>query len=181
MITQDDKTASRLSSQRLNGCVSKDKAEFEAYQKEVAGGVRFAPVVLNAVSPRCGCGLSGGRCCRWGVDGTDRWMGAIPGAVMGAAVGEFGQQVYDKATNSAYAPVDAGRGATRIAKEAAFSAIGEGAGRAITFVRPVAYAKPTTLSAEQMRTKPSWTGTRSRTPRPDHGVLVPLVPALRRR
>ena len=100
---------------------------------------------------------------------------------MGAAVGEFGQQVYDKATNSAYAPVDAAEGATRIAKEAAFSAIGEGAGRAITFVRPVAYAKPTTLSAEQMRTKAfmdrhqiPYTPIRSR-------VLVPLVSALRRR
>ena len=74
------------------------------------------------------------------VDGTDRWMGAIPGAVMGAAVGEFGQQVYDKATNSAYAPWML-RGVPRIANEAAFSAIGWRVDRRYV-LRPVAYAKP---------------------------------------
>ena len=57
MITQDEQN--RLSFEQSKAewdAYQKDKAEFEAYQKEVAGGVRFAPAVPNAVSPRCGCG-----------------------------------------------------------------------------------------------------------------------------
>ena len=130
------------------------QAAFEKYHPAAGKGAAINKGgATHDVSPGAALGSVVGGVAGGALTAQTGGWGAIPGAVMGAAVGEFGQQVYDKATNSAYAPVDAAEGATRIAKEAAFSAIGEGAGRAITFVRPVAYAKPTTLSAEQMRTK----------------------------
>src|SRR6056300_599692 len=135
MITQDEQN--RLSFEQSKAewdAYQKDKAEFEAYQKEVAGGgaIRTGSA-QRSVSPGAAVGSVVGGVAGGALTAQTGGWGAIPGAVMGAAVGEFGQQVYDKATNSAYAPVDAAEGATRIAKEAAFSAIGEGAGRAITF------------------------------------------------
>ena len=155
MITQDEQN--RLSFEQSKAewdAYQKDKAEFEAYQKEVAGGgaIRTGSA-QRSVSPGAAVGSVVGGVAGGALTAQTGGWGALPGAVVGAAVGEFGQQVYDKATNSAYAPVDAAEGATRIAKEAAFSAIGEGAGRAITFVRPVAYAQPRALTAEQIRTR----------------------------
>lgn len=130
------------------------QAAFEKYHPAAGKGAAINKgSATRDVSPGAALGSVVGGVAGGALTAQTGGWGAIPGAVMGAAVGEFGQQVYDKATNSAYAPVDATEGTTRIAKEAAFSAIGEGAGRAITFVRPVAYAKPTALSAEQLRTK----------------------------
>ena len=130
------------------------QAAFEKYHPAAGKGAAINKGgATHDVSPGAALGSVVGGVAGGALTAQTGGWGAIPGAVMGAAVGEFGQQVYDKATNSAYAPVDAAEGATRIAKEAAFSAIGEGVGRAITFVRPVAYAQPRALTAEQMRTK----------------------------
>ena len=130
------------------------QAAFEKYHPAAGKGAAINKgSATRDVSPGAALGSVVGGVAGGALTAQTGGWGAILGAVMGAAVGEFGQQVYDKATNSAYAPVDAAESATRIAKEAAFSAIGEGAGRAITFVRPVAYAKPATLSAEQLKTK----------------------------
>lgn len=131
-----------------------DRSEYEAFLKDREGGGSLREgSAKRAISPGAAIGSVVGGVAGGIMTAPTGGAGAIPGAIAGAAVGELAQQGYDRLTNSAYTPHSFEDAATRVGQEAGFAAAGEAGARAITFLRPVAYAKPTQLTAEQIQTK----------------------------
>ena len=158
MLTEDEQL--RQAFERGSTKLSEEqqlRAAFDKVQQDRAGGgsIQDASNVpaRRAISPGAVIGGIVGGVAGGVLTAPSGGAGAIPGAIAGAALGEAGQQAYDTLQGNAFAPHSAADSAKRIGEEAGFAAVGEGVGKAITFLRPVAYAKPRALDAEQLRTK----------------------------
>ncbi len=130
------------------------RAAYEKYHPAAGGGAAINEgSATRSVSPGATIGSIVGGVAGGVITAPTGGGGAIPGAIAGAALGELAQQGYDRMTNSAYAPSSIEDSAKRIGTEAGYAAAGELGARAITFLKPVSYAQPRALTADQQATK----------------------------
>jgi hypothetical protein len=147
-------------SQRLQ--YDRDKAEYEAYLKDRAEYEQYLAEKQGGGAIREGSArrsMSTGALAGSAILGVGATAGtgnpAIGHAasVVGAGLGEAGQQVYDLATGSAYAPHSLQESFKRIGMEMGAAAAGETVAAGLRLLKPISYAKPRQLTPEQQQTK----------------------------
>lgn len=130
------------------------RAAYEKYHPAEGGGAAVnVGSAKRSISPGAAIGAIVGGVAGGVATAPAGGGGALPGAIIGAGLGELGQQAYDRMTGSAYAPHSLEDSAMRVGKEMGYTAAGEIGARAITFLRPVAYAQPRVLTPEQQHVK----------------------------
>ena len=155
MLTQDEHTKAAFDRDKAEwDAYQRDKAEWDAFQRDRAqGGSIKVGSAKRSISPGAAIGALVGGVAGGMATAPAGGGGALPGAVIGAGLGELGQQAYDRMTGSAYAPHSLEDSAMRVGKEMGYTAAGEVGARAITFLKPVAYAQPRALTPEQQQVK----------------------------
>lgn len=130
------------------------RAAYEKYHPAEGGGAAVnVGSAKRSISPGAAIGAIVGGVAGGVATAPAGGGGALPGAIIGAGLGELGQQAYDHMTGSAYAPHSLEDSAMRVGKEMGYTAAGEVGARAITFLKPVAYAQPRALTPEQQQVK----------------------------